>query len=386
MRVGDLALLSDCRTSALVDLDGAIVWWPAERFDGPSVFTRLLDPEAGHFSLRPAAGVRETRRRYLDGTLVLETEHAVDGAVLRVTDALAFAPGARGHEIGLEGASALVRVAEAVGGDVDVEAELVPRPEYGLAVPRVDRQNGQIVTIGGPERLYVADGGMLEPGDRRARGRLTLRAGERRGIVVRRADDVEGAAPAALDPLATLEDTIAAWRSWSQLHTYDGPYREQVLHAGLVVQGLTYQPTGAVVAAATTSLPEKRGDTENWDYRFAWLRDASLVARALLAASCFDEARRYFGWMARAAVGARDSDHVQCVYGVGGERALDERELDHLAGFAGSRPVRVGNTAWRQRQLDVVGEILEVARALGDDLEIDAFTQAFLCQLADRAE
>ena len=383
--VGELALLSDCRTAALVTLGGAVEWWPGSRFDGPSVFSALLDPCAGHFTIRPAGEFR-SRRRYLDGTLVLETEHDTGAGRLRVRDALAFAPGARGHEIGLASPDALVRVAEAVGGDVEVSLELVPRPEYGLAVPRLARESGQVVTVGGPARLFVADGGALEPEGGSACGRLMLRDGQRHGFVVRRGDGVEAAAPEPLDAEATLADTIEAWRSWAAMHDgFDGPDRDAVLRSALVLQGLTYQPTGAIVAAASSSLPEVPGGTENWDYRYAWLRDASLIARALQSATCADEAGRYFRWMTRAAVSCRDSEHVQIVFGAGGERMLDERELDHLEGFEGSRPVRIGNGAWRQRQLDVLGEVLDVALALGDDLELDDFSAAFLCQLVDRA-
>jgi GH15 family glucan-1,4-alpha-glucosidase len=384
--VGDLALLSDCGTAALVTLDGSVEWWPGARFDGPSVFSRLLDPDAGHFTIRPAGEFR-SRRRYLDDTLVLETEHETGRAVLRVTDALAFGPGARGHEIGHDSPDALVRVIEAVGGDVDVELELVPRPEYGLAVPRLVRDGGQVVTVGGPARLFVTDDGALEPDGGSARGRIVLREGQRRGFVARRGHGVDARAPAPLAAEAALADTVEAWRSWAGMHDgYDGPYRESVLRSTLVLQGLTYQPTGAIVAAATSSLPEVPGGTENWDYRYAWLRDASLIARALQSATCADEAQRYFEWMTRAAVSCRESEHVQIVFGAGGERMLDERVLDHLGGFEGSRPVRIGNDAWRQRQLDVLGEVLDVALALGDDLELDDFSAAFLCQLVDRAE
>jgi GH15 family glucan-1,4-alpha-glucosidase len=387
--VADLAFLSDSRTAALVTLDGEVGWWPGERFDGPSVFNRLLDPDAGHFTLRAtAAGVTSTRA-YVEGTLVVRTEHALPGGgTLVVHDALALEPGAAGHEIGHRSPDALVRIAEAVGGEVEVEVSFVPRLEYGLAVPRVVRRRGQIATIGGPVRLFCSDAGVLEPEGGHASARLTLRAGERCGFVVRRCPGVEATPPEPLDPYSALQNTIEAWRSWSALHTrYDGPYRDEVLHAALVLQGLTYQPTGAVVAAPSTSLPEKPGGTANWDYRFGWLRDASLIARALLDATCADEAQRYFRWMSRAAVSCRYSSHVQIVFGVGGERQLDERALDHLRGFADSRPVRIGNAAWRQRQMDVLGEVLDVALQLGDDLdaELDAFTAEFLCDLIDRA-
>jgi len=368
-----------------VTLAGDVVWWPGSRFDGPSIFSRILDPDAGHFSIRPA-GKCVSERAYLDGTLALQTDHDTGAGVLRVTDALAFAPGARGHEIGHASPDTLVRIAEAVDGQVEVEVELVPRPEYGLAVPRLVRERGQIVSVGGPVRLFLADGGMLEPDGGSARGRFTLRAGERRGFVLHRRPGVDADPPAPLDAHAALADTIAAWRSWTEMHDeFEGPYREAVLHSTRVIQGLTYQPTGAVIAAASCSLPEVPGGSRNWDYRFAWLRDASLIAHALLASTCADEAQRYFHWMSRAAVSCRESEHVQIVFGPAGERLLSERELDHLAGFDGSRPVRIGNAAWRQRQHDVLGEVLDVALALGDDLDLDDFTAGFLCQLVERA-
>jgi GH15 family glucan-1,4-alpha-glucosidase len=380
--IGDLALLSDCQTAALVTRDGSVDWWPGPRFDGPSVFARLLDPDAGHLSVRPATPSTTSTRAYLDGTLVLRTEHRAGDATLVVTDALALDPAAEGHEIGLDVPHALVRVLEAVGGDVDVEVEYVPRTEYGLVVPRLTRERGAIVTIGGPEQVTLTGADELELDDSSAHGVLTLRAGERRGIVVRRG----AAATLALDGPSMLEGTIGAWRSWSALHGgHGGPYAGAVELGARVLQGLTYQPSGAIVAAPSTSLPETLGASANWDYRYAWLRDASLVARALLGATCSEEARRYFEWMTGAAVSCRASSHVQIVFGVRGERNLEERALDHLRGFADSRPVRIGNAAWRQKQLDVMGEILDVAWSLGDELELDEFSAAFLCQLADRA-
>ena len=384
--VGDYAFLSDCQTAALVDDGGSVVWWPGDSFDGPSVFTKLLDEEAGHFDVRPV-GRWMTRRRYVPGTLVLESVYSAADASLVVHDGLALEPGARGHEIGLRSPHVLLRIAEARGGDVEVDIELVPRLEYGLAIPRLVREDGLIVSLGGPERLFLSGGAQLEVSGGRAYGRVRLRAGERLALALHRRPGVTAETPPIIDAESALIATIASWQSWSEMHdSYDGPFRDEVLRSALVVQGLTYQPSGAVVAAATTSLPEVPGGDANWDYRFGWLRDASLIARALLEATCSDEAKRYFEWMARAAVCCRHSDNVQIVFGARGERNLDERTLDHLDGFAGSRPVRIGNAAWRQVQLDVLGEVLDVAALLGDDLDVDDFTAGFLCQLIGRAQ
>src|SRR4051794_691973 len=383
--IGDLALLSDCTTAALVGSDGSVDWWPGPRFDGSTALGRLLDPAAGHFSVRPVVAA-PGHRAYVPGTLVLVTEHRTPDATLRVTDCLALAPGARGHEIGLRSPDALVRLVEALGGEVEVAVELAPRPEYGLTVPRLVRQRGAIATIGGSQRLFLTGGEDLELDGATAAGGFRLREGERRGLVLRRVQGIDAAPPEPIDAAAAVEATIAAWRSWSELHdSYDGPYRDEVLRSALVVQGLTYQRSGALVAAPSPSLPEVVGGAENWDYRFAWLRDSSLVARALDAAMCSDESVGYFDWMARAAATCRHDEHVQIVFGLEGERALHEHELDHLRGYRDSRPVRVGNTAWRQKQLDVLGEVLEVAWRLGEELELDDFQAGFLCDLVERA-
>ncbi len=272
---------------------------------------------------------------------------------------------------------------------MDVEVEFVPRLEYGLAVPRVLRDDGVVHTLGGPEQLFLTGADELELAESKATGAISLRDGGRHAFVVRRAAQLHGEPPPPLDAEAALAATIASWQSWSEMHTgYDGPYADAVHRSALILQGLTYQPTGAVVAAPTTSLPEIAGGAANWDYRFGWLRDAALVARALLAATCADEARRYFEWMALAAVSCRESSHVQIVFGVGGERYLEEAVLDHLDGYRGASPVRIGNAAWSQRQLDVLGELFDVAWSLlatGEAEPWDPFTTDFLCQLADRA-
>ena len=385
-RIGDHALLSDCRTAALVTRDGTVDWWPSPRFDAPSAFSSLLDDDAGRWALR-SAGAFASERRYRPGTLVLETTMRGAGGTLRVSDALAFAPGARGHEIGRSVPHALVRVAEALDGEVEVELECVPRLEYGLAVPRVVQAAGGVATIGGPERLFLRGDRPLDVAGGRACATFTLRAGERAGFVLHRVPGAYADAPPPLDPHAALADTTEAWRSWAEMHSgYEGVAQDGVRFAAIVIQGLTYQPSGAVVAAPTTSLPEVPGGDANWDYRFGWLRDAAMIARALSASSCSDEALRYFDWIVRAGVTCEAADHMQIVFGVEGERDLAEHELGHLAGHLGSRPVRVGNDAWRQQQLDVLGEVLGAAWVIRDQLGTpDPFTAGFLRQLADRA-
>lgn len=306
---------------------------------------------------------------------------------LRLTDALAFADGARGHEIGHSVPHALVRLAEVLEGEVAVDVEFVPRLEYGLAVPRVVEEAGGLATLGGPERLFLRGDRDLCPDGRSARGRFALKAGERAGWVVHRVAGPYAEAPTPIDAGGALEDTTAAWRSWSEQHSgYGGAHAEAVHLALLVVQALTYAPSGAVVAAPTTSLPEVAGGASNWDYRFGWLRDAAMIARALSVARCSDGPRRYFKWIVRAGVTCAGADDVQIMFRVDGERDLSEHELTHLAGHGGAQPVRVGNAAWRQTQLDVLGHVLDCAWSIRDEIgTFDVFTAEFLCQLADRA-
>ena len=386
-RIADYAVLGDCQSSALVGRDGSIDWWCAPRFDSRSSFARLLDPDAGHWSIRPA-GDFEVERKYLDGTMVLCTSFRTANGTLRLTDALALAPGTRGHEIGLESPHALVRLAEVTSGEVTVEIELAPRLEYGLVVPRLMSTPRGLETVGGPDTLLlVGEREMtLETGGL-ARTELRLAEGQGAAFALHHRQGINGSTAAPLDPRAAIEDTIAGWRSWSELHqSYEGPYREQVRRSALVLQALTYAPSGAVVAAPTTSLPEIVGGDWNWDYRYAWLRDASLTLKALWVGACPHEPARYLEWMARAGVGAAAAGHVQIMFGVEGERDLTERELDHLGGYRGSRPVRVGNDAWRQSQLDVYGEVIEAAWIFRDQLgELEPLTARYLCELADQA-
>ncbi len=385
--IADYALLGDCQSAALVDRTGSLDWWCAPRFDSRSTFARILDESAGHWSIRPEEPF-EVEREYLPDTMVLRTTFRTEAGTLRLTDALALAPGARGHDIGHESPHAVLRHAEALDGTVPVVVEYVPRPEYGLVRPVLVPTDAGLESLGGPDTTLLVGDHALEPAGDRATARIELRQGQSAAWALHHRQGLDGGgAVATLDPRAALDDTVEAWRSWTAMHTaYEGAYAEQVRRSALVLQALTYQPSGAVVAAATTSLPEIPGGEWNWDYRFSWLRDASLTLKALWVGACPDEAARYFDWMARSAGSFRADGHVQIMFGVEGERDLTEHELVHLDGYHGARPVRVGNAAWDQTQLDVYGQVLEAAWALRDQLgRLDAHTAAFLRSLADRA-
>jgi GH15 family glucan-1,4-alpha-glucosidase len=382
--ISDYALLGDCHSAALVSRNGSIDWWCPARFDAPSVFARLLDPNAGHWWIRPRAEHTVTRC-YVEGTMVVQTDFTTDSGVLRLTDALALGAGERGHQIGYDSPHLLVRRVEVVRGEVDVEFEVAARPEYGLITPQLTRTARGIELGGGADRLILTGDRRLTVDRGQVVAQFTLGEGDSAVFTLhhRRAVDPVSA---PLDGRAALEDTVAGWRSWTAMHQgYEGPYREQVMRSGLVLQALTYRPTGAVIAAPTTSLPEKVGGSANWDYRFGWVRDGSFTLKALWVAACPDEGQRFFDWIA-ASTGPIGDGRVPIMFGAGGEHDLTEHRLDHLAGYAGSRPVRVGNDAWTQKQLDVLGEVLECAWVLRDQLgELSASTAAFLRSLADRA-
>ncbi len=388
--IGDFALLSDCQTAALVGRDGTVDWYCPERFDSPSVFARLLDEGGGHWSIRPA-GPFEAERVYLEGTMVLRTEFRTPGGRVALTDALAFGEGERRHEIGMRSPHVLLRRVEGLEGEVELALEFVPRLEYGLTTPlALPADGGGVVFRGGPAELLLVSGRPLDVGETEAAARFTVRSGETAdfALLYRRAAGDGEAAPEP-DVGEELENTIEGWRSWSGMHTgYEGPHAEQVRRSALVLQALTYAPTGAVVAAATTSLPEQLGGELNWDYRFAWLRDLSMTLQALWVAACPDEPGRFFRWVDRATGGRFSEDeHVQIMFGVEGERDLTEHTLDHLAGFRGSHPVRIGNDAWRQKQLDVLGEVVDSAHLLRDLLgeEFDEPLARLIRSLANRA-
>src|SRR5215469_9001302 len=380
--IGDYALVSDCRSAALVSRDGSVDWLCFPRFDGPSVFCRLLDPAGGRFAIRPAGEFR-ARRRYVDQAMALETTFETPAGAAVLTDAMAVGRNERGHDLGAASPGVLLRKLTCTGGEMDVEVSYAPRPEYGLIHPILEEVPGGLAARGGAGRLLMsAPGGFLLDGAT-AHARLHLTAGQTVVFTLQHAPvwDQPLAAWTPDEIVARLADTAEGWRSWSAIHqTYEGPWRDLVHHSGRVLQALTFAPTGAIVAAPTTSLPETVGGERNWDYRYTWVRDASLTMEALWVAACPDEAARFFTFLADAAASQlqRGLD-LQIMFGVGGERDLTERELPHLTGWRGSRPVRVGNGAWNQRQLDVYGELLGAAQRLVQQLgELDPITQRFL--------
>jgi len=387
--IGEYAMLSDCSSAALVGSDGSIDWLCLPRFDSPAVFSRLLDPDAGHFAIAPSAAYTVTRA-YVPGTLVLETTFTTDEGVVRLTDALVFPDGQRGHDLGKDAPHELLRLVKAVAGSVELELELAPRPEYGLVHPLFRQTDDGGRTFGGPNPVVVRAGAPVAVEGSTMRGTFTVSEGDALGFALRWAppEMSEPTATAPGDVRARIDDVIEAWRSWEAEHSiYEGPNRELVQFSARVLKGLTYRPTGAIVAAATTSLPEAVGGERNWDYRYAWIRDASLTMEALYIGACSDEAVEFASFMTSAAGGGHGIDHsLQIMYGIGGEHDLSERELGHLRGWRDSKPVRVGNGAWDQTQLDVYGELLNVIALYREQLgELHPEIQHFAAQLADGA-
>jgi GH15 family glucan-1,4-alpha-glucosidase len=377
--------LSDCHSAALVAADGSVDWWCLPRFDSPSVFGALLDPEAGHWRIAPAGEKVQYEQESSGKSLTLTTTMSTAQGRVTVRDALALAPGARGHDIGLRTPHTLIRVVEVVDGEVDVAVEISPRLEYGLTTPRWRMDDEGWYLRAGPVGLRLTCDVELTARRGDLVGRVGGRQGDRFQFALAYDPPYESLVPLAMSASEALEETRQAWQSWNALHTgYQGLYADQVRRSSLVLQGLTYQKSGAVVAAATTSLPEEIGGSLNWDYRFAWLRDVSLTMQALWVGACPHEAGRFFDWLA-GAIGELGDKPLQIMYGVEGERDLTEHELTHLRGWRDSRPVRVGNDAWKQRQLDVLGEVLFAARLLREQLTFPEQVQEMLRALAEQA-
>lgn len=388
--IRDFAFLSDCHSGALVSREGSVDWLCLPRFDSPSVFGRLLDPDAGHWSVTPEAEHRSFWK-YEEDTLVLCTRFdTADGAV-EVRDALAFAPGVRRHDIGKDSPHVFIRQVKGIRGRVSMRMEAAPRFEYGLTTPRLHELDDRgIRATAGPVTIEFRGDVPLTPYEGTIESTFTVSEGDTVCFSLSHGSTWFESAEFHEDACSTIEDTAEAWRSWAEMHWgdgggYDGEYRDLVRRSAMILQGLTYQPSAAVVAALTTSLPERIGGTWNWDYRFAWLRDAAFMIRAMWIAACPTEPEGFFHWIDIAA-GRSEQSKVQIVYGIEGERDLTERELKHLEGYAGSRPVRIGNDAWFQTQLDVVGEVLDAAWHL--DMNVQQWspvTKALLVRYADYA-
>ncbi|MDQ3106884.1 MAG: glycoside hydrolase family 15 protein, partial [Actinomycetota bacterium] len=347
-------------------------------------FGRLLDPDAGHWWIRPLVP-GDCTRSYVGDTLVLRTVfHTKDGDVA-VTDAAALSAGSDGHEIGRRVPHLLIRRVEGLAGSVPMGVEFAPRMEYGRTEPHLVVQPDGVIAQGGPTRLVLTSPVALALHDGVADAQFTVSPGD---VVEFRLlyQPAFGEAPEGPGQPPTLEATTSSWQSWSDLHRdSDAQFEQVVRRSSLVLQGLTYQPSGAIVAAATTSLPERMGGELNFDYRYAWLRDLSLTIKSLWIAACPDEPQRILDWFANAA-GRVGAELFQIMYGVAGERDLHEHTLDHLSGYHDSRPVRVGNEAWTQVQLDVLGEVLDAVFVLRDELgSLDGHLQDLLVILADRA-
>ncbi|MEO6605469.1 MAG: glycoside hydrolase family 15 protein [Aeromicrobium sp.] len=375
------ALLSDCSTAALVTTAGSVDWLCLPRFDSPSVFARLLDDDAGHFLIAPASSELACRRRYLLPGLVVETTWAGDEGEVVLLDALALGRRERNHDLGHSAPGVLLRRIRCTRGSVAVRVEYAPRPEFGLVHPHLIKSSGGITSRGGPSILMLNTDASMDLSGATAAATVTLSRGQDLTFALQQSEPWTKQ-PKAWKPRHVrrrLKSTERTWSSWSRQHqTYDGPLEELVRHSGVVLQGLTYVRSGAIVAAPTTSLPEGVGSGRTWDYRYTWLRDASLTMQGLFVAACPQEAGRYFSFLSRAAGTQLERGvDLQIMFGIGGERDLSERELDHLAGWRNSGPVRVGNGAWTQRQLDVYGAILDAAytmRAQLTDMSEEART------------
>jgi GH15 family glucan-1,4-alpha-glucosidase len=387
--ISGYGILSDCNSAALVAIDGAIDWLCLPRYDSPAVFARILDADGGHWTLQPV-GAYQSERRYRPGTLVLETIFTTGTGSVRLTDSMAFAEGQRHHAIGLDAPHEILRLVDGIEGSVEMRFELAPRPEYGLVRPllRATPDGGR--TFGGPNQIAVNTGIPVEVADSTMAASFTVSAGEEVGFAMRwAASDMRRPAPTPSAAVrCRIDDTAEAWRSWESDHDiYEGPHRDFVRFSSRILKALTYRPTGAIVAAPTTSLPESVGGERNWDYRYAWVRDASLTMEALYIGTCSDEVDNFVSFMTSSAGGhVREDDELQIMFGIAGEHDLSERELPHLRGWRDSAPVRIGNGAWTQKQLDVYGELL-IALDLYDSKlgDLHEEIQRFAVYLADAA-
>jgi GH15 family glucan-1,4-alpha-glucosidase len=354
--IEDYALIGDTQTGALVSREGSIDWLCFPRFDSGACFAALLGNRShGRWRITPVDGTKQITRRYRGPSLILETEFRTETGAVRLID---FMP-PRGTE------PDVVRIVEGLEGEVAMDLDLVVRFDYGAIIPWVRRIDGDWTATAGPDSLSLRTPVDLEGIDLATRASFRVREGERVPFVLtwhpshRRLTVIP-------DPEAALSDTAQWWAAWASAFTYDGPWKDQVLRSAITLKALTFAPTGGIVAALTTSLPEKIGGVRNWDYRFCWLRDATLTLYSLINCGFLTEAAAWRNWLLRAAAG--DPSKLQTMYGAAGERRLPELILDWLPGYEGSKPVRTGNAAVKQFQLDVYGEVIDalhVARGAG---------------------
>jgi GH15 family glucan-1,4-alpha-glucosidase len=345
--IENYAMIGNCETAALVGRDGSIDWlcWP--RFDSAACFAALLGTaENGRWLIAPELPPLAVRRRYRPDTLILETEFETETGCAAIID---FMPPADGAD--------LVRIILGRSGQVRFHTELVIRFNYGATVPWVNRlDDGTLNAIGGPERLVLRTPVALYGQDHKTLGEFTVEAGQSVPFVLSQGPSFQNP-PSAIDPFEALERTEAFWCQWSDRCPDVGPWTEAAKRSLITLKALTYAPTGGIVAAATTSLPECVGSTRNWDYRYCWLRDATFTLLALMHLGYYDEARAWRDWLVRAVAGS--PNQIQIMYGVAGERWLPELIIPWLPGYENSSPVRVGNAAYEQLQLDVFGEVAD---------------------------
>jgi GH15 family glucan-1,4-alpha-glucosidase len=347
--IEDYALIGDCKSAALVGRDGSIDWlcWP--RFDSCACFAALLgSPEKGRWLLAPTDATFQVSRRYRPGTLILETKFQTASGTATVVDFM----------LPENGAAALIRIVVGESGQVAFHCGVAARFNYGATIPWVTREDdGSIRAIAGPEQLVLRTTADLRGEDLRTVGNFVVTAGQSVPFVLCHGLSVE-TMPETIDAFKALERTEAFWRHWSERCPAVGPWTEAVKRSLITLKALTYAPTGGMVAALTTSLPEHLGGNRNWDYRFCWLRDATFTLLAFMSLGYYEEASAWKDWLTRAIAGS--PDQVQILYGLGGERWMPELVLPWLPGYEGSAPVRIGNAASGQLQLDVFGEVADV--------------------------
>jgi GH15 family glucan-1,4-alpha-glucosidase len=355
--IEDYGLIGDLHGSALVSREGSIDWLCMPRFDSEACMAALLGrDEHGHWMLYPSARVRRTSRRYRPGTMILETDYECDGGAVRLVDFMPFS-GPHRHSV--------IRIVEGLEGTVPVTVDLVVRFGYGQNKPWITALNGDIELMTAPDAVVVRTPAQLQFDDEDVWGTVSVKKGERLPFVLTW-HPADQPSPPPLDPRATLADTEQLWTDWSQRSKYRGDYQDAVNRSLITLKAMVYAPSGGIVAAPTASLPEAIGGVRNWDYRFCWLRDATLTLDALMVGGYVEEAQAWRAWFMRAIAGA--PDEAQIMYGVRGERRLTEFEIPELPGYEESRPVRIGNAASGQFQLDVYGEVVQAlyeARRLG---------------------